>query len=300
MNKYLVSRDLSPIRSVLRNPWESASERTKRYYIRKAGQGVTAVLQDIAPNVSAPLFKEVCSSKSIRHSLLIDEDSDDGTTINETLMEALAECYYAASCWETRRQILSVMADKVSFKRLQCWIPDLTKHRYTEAKRHCLIHGRGAPIQPDPTPRMRVPTAQIDHFIAFITSSHVVQDLPFGERAITLSTKETIKVPNIIRTLLPERIVKQYTTYCEESGFVALGRSTLLRILKRCAASVRKSLQGLDYVSSSGAQAFDDLSEITETLGDLGQGMGWVKRQQHLLRESKRYLKSDYKVHFYP
>lgn len=285
---------------MLRNPWESVSDRTKRYYIRKAGQSVTAVLQDIAPNDSAPLFKEICSSKSIRHSLFIDEDSDDGTTIDETLMEALAECYYAASCWETRRQILSVMADKVSFKRMQRWIPDLTKHRYTEAKRHCLIHGRGAPIQPDSTPKMRVSTAQIHHFIAFITSSHVVQDLPFGERAITLSTKETIKVPNVIRTLLPERIVKQYTSYCEESGFVALGRSTLLRILKSCGASVRKSLQGLDYISSSGAQAFDDLSEITETLGDLGQGMGWVKRQQHLLRESKRYLKSDFKVPFYP
>ncbi|KAK3722873.1 hypothetical protein QZH41_020449, partial [Actinostola sp. cb2023] len=44
-------------------------------------------------------------------------------------------------------------------------------------------------------------------------------------------------------------------------------------------------------------EAFEDLLEVTETLGDIGQGMGWAKRQQLRLRESKRYLKSDYKVH---
>ena len=69
-----------------------------------------------------------------------------------------------------------------------------------------------------------------------------------------------------------------------------------MRILNVCPASVRKSLQGLDYISSSGAQAFDDLCEVAEMLGDAGQGMGWAKQQQSRLRESKRYLKSDYKV----
>ncbi|KAK3744067.1 hypothetical protein QZH41_020596, partial [Actinostola sp. cb2023] len=44
-------------------------------------------------------------------------------------------------------------------------------------------------------------------------------------------------------------------------------------------------------------EAFEDLLEVTDTLGDIGQGMGWAKRQQLRLRESKRYLKSDYKVH---
>ena len=96
----------------------------------------------------------------------------------------------------------------------------------------------------------------------------------------------------------PERLVKQYLAYCEETGFKALSRSTLLRILSVCAASVRKSLQGLDYISSSGAGAFDDLCKVAEMLGDAGQGMGWAKQQETNLRESKRYLKSDYKVRF--
>lgn len=199
-------------------------------------------------------------------------------------------------CWETRRQILSIMADKVSFRKLRRWIPDLSNYRFTEAKRHCLVHGRGAPVPSVSPPGMRVSTAQIDHFIAFITSARTIQNLPFGERTVTLTSRETIKVPNVIRTMIPERIVKQYLAYCDETEFKPLSRSTLLRILNVCPASMRKSLQGLDYISSSGAQAFDDLCEVDELLGDAGQGMGWAKQQQSRLRESKRYLKGDYKV----
>ena len=60
--------------------------------------------------------------------------------------------------------------------------------------------------------------------------------------------------------------------------------------------SVRTSLQGLDYVNSAGAEAFDDLCDVVETLADVGQGMGWAKQQEDNLRASKRYLKSDFKV----
>lgn len=92
------------------------------------------------------------------------------------------------------------------------------------------------------------------------------------------------------------RLVKQYQAYCEESGFVALSRSTLLRILTICSASTRKSLQGLDYVSSAGAQAFEELLDVVEKIGDVGKGMDWAKDTQNRLRAGKRYLKGDYKV----
>ena len=61
---------------------------------------------------------------------------------------------------------------------------------------------------------------------------------------------------------IPERVVRQYLTYCEEMNVVPLSRSTLLRILEVCSVSTCKSLQGLDYVTSSGAQAFDELMGV--------------------------------------
>jgi hypothetical protein len=45
----------------------------------------------------------------------------------------------------------------------------------------------------------------------------------------------------------------------------------------------------------SGSDAFDDLSEVVEKLGDL-KGMTWARDQTELLKSAKRYLKSDYKV----
>ena len=182
------------------------------------------------------------------------------------LMEALA-----TSRWETRRQILSIMAHKVHYSKLLKYIPGLTKYRFTEAKRHCLTYGRGAPVESVREPRTDVTFSQIEHFIAFITSSHMVQDLPFGERSTTLSNKETMKIPNVIRMMIPERVVRQYLAYCDESSFKSLSRSTLLRILAVCPASTQKSLQGLDYVSAEGTEAFEDLADIVERLGTLGK-----------------------------
>ena len=146
LNTYLVSRDISPVRSQLKNSWEKASGRTKRYYTRKAGQAVAAVVQDMTPYETGPLFRALCSSDVLRCQLSTDEDSEDGT-IDVTHMEALAECYQAASRLETRHQILSIMADKVRYKKLLKYIPGLTKYRFAEAKRHCLSYGRGAPVQ---------------------------------------------------------------------------------------------------------------------------------------------------------
>ena len=73
LNEYLQSRDTSPVRSRLNTPWEIANERTKRYYIRKAGQGVTAIMEDIAPKSPAELFQAMCSYQAIQRTLSSDE-----------------------------------------------------------------------------------------------------------------------------------------------------------------------------------------------------------------------------------
>ena len=120
------------------------------------------------------------------------------------------------------------MADKLSYNTICMWIPDLTRYRYKIAKRHSQMHGIGQSVPRPCQTRMRVPQEKLDHFICFITSRHIVQDLPFGEKKLTLSTNDVITVPNIIRSIVPERIVKQYQQYCLETNFSRLSRSTLL------------------------------------------------------------------------
>ena len=207
LNSFLESRDISPVRHPMKTQWEEASERTKRRHTRKAKQAVDAVLEEVAPNQSDQLWQSLATSKSLgQHPF-----SDDEERADEVLMQALAECYRNANNWQTRRQILSIMADKVSYKALQRWIPILTRYRFSGARKHILVEGRGvAPSLQSSQTRMVV--SQLDHFLDFITSPHVIQDLPFGEKSIKLSTKEIITVPNVIRMIIPESIVKQYLT----------------------------------------------------------------------------------------
>ena len=296
LNEFLDNRDVSPVRNTVTVPWDEASERTRRRHLRKAQQAVGAVLEEVAPKQSEKLWHGLVPS--LNRQLCSDCESED-KDVDNVLMNALTECYSNASTWDTRRQILSIMADKVTFQTLKKWIPDLTWYRFSTARKHTLLHGRGVPPPQGSQTKSFVSPTKVDHFLDFITSPHVIQDLPFGEKTITLSTKEVVTVPNVIRMLIPESIVKQYLAYAEETNFTPLSRRTLLNILSVCSASTRKSLQGLDYISSAGAQAFEDLTDVAKCLGDHLMGMTWAKEQRERLMSAKRYLKSDYKVRRY-
>ena len=91
-------------------------------------------------------------------------------------------------------------------------------------------------------------------------------------------------------------IFRQYLAYSEECNFKLLSRRALLNVLSVCSTSVYRSLQGLDYISSAGAQAFDDLCDVVQRLGDSFMGMSWAMEKSERPRAAKRYLKSDFKV----
>lgn len=184
-------------------PWESANERTKRRYRCKAKQSVQEVLEVIAPGQSDKLLTTLGESLP-----------SERIQAEEEILQALAESYLNTTHWSTRRQILSILADKLSLKELTHYIPGVTPYRFNIARHHRLLHGRGAIVPTDITRRMKVDFAKVDHFLDFITSSHIVQDMPFGEKMLKLSTGEVIKTPNVVRMLIPERITQQYFQFC--------------------------------------------------------------------------------------
>ena len=129
---------------------------------------------------------------------------------------------------------------------------------------------------------------QLDHFINFITSGHLIQDLPFGEKRLKLTSGKKIKVPNIIRTMIPQRVAEQYTAFCQETEFVPFSKRTMLRVLSECSASVRKSLQGTG--------AFDDLVGIVENISTNVELDAKKAEVLDVLKAGKLYLKGEYKV----
>ena len=195
----------------------------------------------------------------------------------------LAECYKNVGHWGSQRQILSIMADKMDFKTLQNWLAGLTRYRFKISRRHGILHGRGSVVSTVSSRRMYVSQEQLRHFLDFMTSAHIVQDLPFGEQTLKLSTKEEIAVPNVIRTLIPSE--KCSSIMC----FVVMAHSTLLAILNVCLVSTRNSLQGLDYFTAQEAKAFEDLEGVVDEIGEkCGKGSLWVKEKKEQLKSGKR------------
>ena len=195
-------------------------------------------------------------------------------------------------------QILSTMADIASYKDVCEFIPGLTNYLYSIASLHRLQYGPGAPMPVAKTTRLRVDRCQLDYFLGFVTSPHLVQDLPFGENVLHLSDGGSVTVPNVIRTMIPQRSVQQYKLLCAENGFKPFSESTMLRVLAACSASVRKSVQGLDYYAAEGSRAFEDLAQVVRMVSALssGQFCTWEKDTCDALKAGKMYLKGDYKV----
>ena len=87
---------------------------------------------------------------------------------------------------------------------------------------------------------------KVDHFLWFITSDMISQDTAYGTSKVKLESGVELVIPKPVRKLIPTRIITQYLTICDESGFRPASTRTLLRLLEVFPASTRKSLQVLD------------------------------------------------------
>lgn len=291
LNEYLLSEGITPIVQPWLE-WEQVTDRTKQRYTKRTAEIVSSVLRTISPKDASSLWQAIVTSAAMKKALGLEELSK----TSKDYLEALAEAYGNANGWDTRRQILSIMAGIASYKAISVFIPGLSRYHYTIANLHRLQFGRGASMTYQPLVRVRVERQQLDHFLSFITSPHLVQDLPFGQNMLTLSSGKTIEIPNVIRTLIPQRIARQYKQYCDETGFKPFSERTMLRILAECKASVRKSLQGLDYFAAEGARAFEDLESLVHQLSELGLGKESDAFNVQSLKSAKLYLKGDFKV----
>ena len=65
-------------------------------------------------------------------------------------------------------------------------------------------------------------------------------------------------------------------------------------MIEVCSASMQKSLQGLDNTTADGAEAFDQIFSMLESLAN--QGIN-VTATRKLLKDGKWYLKGDFKTH---
>ena len=135
-----------------RKRWAEAGERTHSNHVKKAKDVIVAALDVITPGDAAHLWD------ALQSSMLVDKELGYEGSADRKYLEALAETYKNASAWDTRRQVLSIMADLVLIERL------LTEYQVKIAPLHKHVYGRGNPLPSRYSPRMRVEATQLDHF----------------------------------------------------------------------------------------------------------------------------------------
>lgn len=295
LDKFLLSCGIDPLPNVQET--SEHSDRTKRQYFNKTREVVALVIKLIYPDPGS-VWKAIKDSESMNKKFGLVPEERPLSPEESKYLRSLSEAYENASTWAAKRQILSLMADLASYKTLLTFIPGLTQYRVTEARRHKTFYGRGSQVPLIRHTKLRVNLCHLEHFINFITSSMIIQDLPFGEKSLKLECGNVIQIPNVIRVSISERIIDQYLAYAAESDVTPLSRSTLRRVLSACSASTRKSLQGLDYFAADAGKAFDNIILIVNTLEECGMATIKAEDYRKRLLLGKQYLKSDYKVSY--
>ena len=205
LNKFLTVSGVNCIPES-RKPFDKLTKRSQNTRVSITADSIIAVLDVIAPCDGGALWEATKRAKLIEKNLALDDFGNN----DKVYLKALAETYEHAVGWDTRRQVLSIMVDLVPFSKLQKYVPDITHYRVKTARHYEQEYGRGAPVPDSRSSRMRVGAVRLDHFLSFITSPHVVQDLPFGQRHLHLSNGKIVKTPNVIRTMIKQRIITQY------------------------------------------------------------------------------------------
>ena len=273
----------SSLYSQLNVPFRSLRKNDQVAIVKKATEDCLLVCKVIAPDDGEELF----------HSLTCSSDREDDVSIPDDLV-VLMTAYKNAGTRALKRQILRLYVYRypaTTLKKIHEPYENLSTWEIKQARLHARSSGPGTLPINKKLPHVRLDMAKVDHFVEFVNRPYFYQDMSFGSKILTLDSSEKVEMPNVVRTVTRATMVSQYFEYCKEQEYNPLSRTTLFKILEVRDASQRTSLQGLDNAAADGASAFQTLETIADVLEKGGMDKEWY------LRDSKRYLKTEYRVH---
>ena len=143
----------------MKRPWTDATSKTRECYIRKASKIISEVLKTVAPQSAPELWEAVKGQNEVSHLLGSVHNGSD-------LLLAVVESYKQPDTSETRRQLSSLVANKVTYGELVANIPRLTRYEFAAARRYTLEVGAGLTVQSEAKQiREKVNPAKTDHFL---------------------------------------------------------------------------------------------------------------------------------------
>ena len=278
-----------PLKYQLKTPFQNLSDGEQLKFVKKAKEDCLHVCNVIAPGNGEELFE---SMMSVQRELFDGSAPDD--------LVVLMTAYKNAKTRNLKKQILSLYAQRypmTKLKKIHQPYGSLSTWEIKQARSHAKMHGPGTIPEIKTKHRVRLDMGKVDHFVEFINRPYFYQDVSYGNKVLTLDNGDRIEMPNVVRILTRSTMIEQYLEYCKEQCHEPLSRSSLFKILEVREASQRKSLQGLDNTAADGAAGFQTIETLVETLEKGGMEKQWCLRICQNLRDAKRYLKTDYRVH---
>lgn len=283
------SNEFITLSSRLQSTWDETPRKEQKQCIKIGKAACEMVCNVIAPGAKDELFKSIVTTHKEEEYHISQE------------LHSLIWAYQNAPTKSLKTQILSIYVDWHPVKTLLKMhekYERITELQVRKAKEHARNTGPGIPAKTSKKHRVRIDMEKVDHFLDFINRPYFYQDVAFGMRKLELDSGERLSMPNVVRTVTRATMIEQYLSFCKEEEEVEpLNRSTLFRILEVRKSSQRKSLQGLDNTAADGASAFETLETIIDQLEKFGASTQWAKSTKKALKDSKRYLKTQYKVH---
>lgn len=284
-----------PLTSQLKTPLKNQSKAEQLNVLQKASEDCLLVCSVIAPGNGEELFESMASAQTEKCEGPVGPAPDD--------LVVLMIAYKNAKTRNLKRQILSLYAYRYPMnmlKKIHQPYGKLSTWEIKQARSHANLHGPGTIPENTTKHRVRLNMGKVDNFVEFINRPYFYQDVSYGSKILILDNGDRIEMPNVVRTVTRSTMIEQYLEYCKEQCHEPLSRSTLFKILEVRDASQRKSLQGLDNTAADGAAGFQTLETLVETLEKGGMEKQWCLDVRQKLRDAKRYLKTNFRVHCQP
>ncbi|EGT55979.1 hypothetical protein CAEBREN_17783 [Caenorhabditis brenneri] len=272
--------------------WKNLKETTKQRKASAARKLIDTILSIMVPDETMK-FRQLVENKLVQLDSWTTGSSEDLNAI----MNQIAEHYFASEDRNNRILILSLVANSVSYLKVEKYIPGLSSYMYEKAKRFAR---RKRETKNKHTPSEKYKREDVEKFIEFITSPTVMIGLPFGVRKVKLADGSKIEIPDSIRQQSHTEIIEMFKKVREENdqNDFKMSESTMYKILNACAATKRESTTCVDYFIAIGMESFDGLHKIVDTWKDYSLfEPEIIKAMKRELFEAAQYLRTDFRLH---
>ena len=168
--------------------------------------------------------------------------------------------YYEESDALGKMVILALLDHHKYSKEYIMEVFNCSKYRIEQARE--MVSSKNSMIFPEKKKkisRCRMDMRKVEHFIDFIFSNGLLQDVAYGVTKLKYNSGDEQTIPHMILKSKYSHTIAFYQQSCFELSYPPLSESTLWRILHAIKHSIRTSLAGLDDITAMGMNGFDTL-----------------------------------------